>query len=458
MKKKCYIAFLVLVLTVSAALTGCKGAEKDVVSEELAEEETEEEETEDDLDSEKEEKDTEKDDEETEETEETDKDAEKIVPIKATRREIRDDMFVNETFGISFPITEDMNLLDDSKFLETLGVDTDSLEEGELLSAKEMENALNGILYDAVIFLAEDSNSNITISYENLDVTMNGNYPDERRFAKILEDDLEQQSPGLYNIKSRKTINIGDVQYLREDLEIKGSELKEIFCCRRVENYMVCITITYEEEKSQAAEDFIASLNADEEGGRGDISSAQSISGTVEDDYYINETFDIRFPITDNMSIMSASVMERAQGIGGQYLESEGIVSSEQLEKASDGTLYDLAIYLEDGVSNIAVCYENMDITSGGISTPDEEMYGKMLRFTLSRVDSFDYEFIEDSRVTLGGKEYYRMDFDVDIMGMDVHQIYIFRQVDNYMASFVITYRDGMEQQVEDFLDSITGI
>lgn len=455
MKKKCCIAFLMLTLTVSAILTGCTEAEREAVSEELVEEDTETEEA--DSEEEVKEKDKKEEDGESEE-EGKEKAGEKVVPIKATRGEIRDNMFVNETFGISFPITENMDLLDDSEVLETLGVDTDSIEEGEVVSAKEMEDALDGILYDAVIFWDRATNSNITVSYENLDVTMDGNYPDERRFAKILEDDLEQQSPGVYKIKSRKTVDIGDEQYLRVDLEMKGSELKEIFCCRRVENYMICITITFEEEKRQTAEDFIASLNTDGESGSEDVSSLQSVRGTVEDDFYTNETFGIRFPITDNMSIMSASDIETVQGIGNDYLESEGIVSSEQMEKASNGTLYDLAIYLEDGVSNISVCFENMDETNSGLINPDEERYGKILQYTLSRIDSFDYEFREDSNITLGGKEYYRMDFTVSAMGIDAYQVYIFRKEENYMVSFIITYQDGMEQQVEDFLDSITDV
>ena len=455
MKKKCYIAFLMMVLTVSTILTGCKGAGRDLVSEELAEvEETEE----DDLNQEKEESketDTEEDD---GENEETGKAGQKVNPIKAARGEIRDDMFVNETFDIRFPLTDDMTLLEDSEILEVLNADAGFLEEGAIASAKEMEDAAGGTLYDAVIYL--DDNSNVMLTYENMDVTMNGNYLDERRYVKHVKDALEQREPGKYEIKSQKTVTVGDIQYLRVDLKVEmgDNELKEIFYCRREENYMVCITVTFEEEERQTAEDFIASLNADGERGREDTSSARSISGTVEDGYYINETFGIKFPITDNMSIMSASDMEAVQGIGNEYLENEGIVSSEQMEKASNRTLYDLAVYLEDGVSNISVCYENMDITNAGIANPDEEMYGKILRFTLSRIDGFDYEFIEDSRVTLGEKEYYRMDFDVNVMGIDAHQVYIFRQADNYMASFIITYRDGMEQQIEDFLDSITGV
>ena len=150
--------------------------------------------------------------------------------------------------------------------------------------------------------------------------------------------------------------------------------------------------------------------------------------------------------------------MEAVQGIGNEYLENEGIVSSEQMEKASNGTLYDLAIYLEDGVSNISVCYEDLDITNGGIVNPDEERYGKILRYTLSRLEGFDYEFLEDSSITLGGRDYYRMDFDVNAMGIDAHQIYIFRREENYMTSFIITYQDGMEQQIENFLNSITDV
>lgn len=453
MKKKCYIAFLILTLTVSAVLTGCTGEKKEAVSEELVNEDGE---TEDD-DLEPEEEETKETDAGQEEKEaDKGKEKEEVVPIRATRGEVRDDMFVNETFGISFPLTKDMDRLDDLEVLEVLGADTDSMEEGEVVSAKEMEDALEGVLYDAVFFLDKGTSSNITVSYENMDVTMDGDYLDERHFAGLLKDDLEQQSPGMYKIKSQKTVVIGDVQYLRVDLEMKESELKEIFCCRRVENYMVCVTITFIEEKRQAAEDFIDSLGGSTEREKED--SSLSIQGTVEDGFYINETFGIRFPITDNMSIMSEREMEAAQGIGSEYLEDEGLISSEQMDEISGGVRYDLTVYLDDRLSNIIVSYEDLDITTSGSIKPDAETYGKALRFTFARLEDFGYEFCEDSTVTLGGKEYYRMDFDVDAMGVACHQIYVMRREENYMISFVITYRDGMEQQVEDFLDSITDV
>ena len=455
MKKKCYIAFLTVLLTVSTILTGCKGTERNAVSEEPAEVE----ETEEDLKPEEEkakETDTKETDTKEDGEEESGKAVEKVEPVNVVRGEVRDGMFVNETFDIRFPLTEDMTLLEDSEILEVLGADVGFLEEGATAAAQEMEDAAGGTLYDAVIYL--DDNSNVMLTYENMDVTMNGNYLDERRYVKHVKDALEQKSPGKYEIKSQKTVMVEDGQYLRVDLdvEMEGNELKEIFYCRRVENYMVCITVTFEEDKRQEAEAFIDSLNGSRESGTAD--SSHPISGAVEDGFYVNETFGIRFPITDNMSIMSAGDMEAVQGIGNEYLENEGIVSSEQMEKSSNGTLYDLAIYLEDGVFNSSVCYEDLDITNGGIVNPDEERYGKILRYTLSRLEGFDYEFLEDSSITLGGRDYYRMDFDVNAMGIDAHQIYIFRREENYMTSFIITYQDGMEQQIENFLNSITDV
>lgn len=444
MKKKCYIAILMLVLTASTILTGCKGAEREAVSEELVNEETEED------DSDKEEvKET-----DDGEKEKPDKGKETVVPVKATRGTVQNNMFVNETFGICFPVTEDMILVEDSEILEILGADAGFLEEGEAATAKEMEDALGGTVYDAVIYL--NGNSNVMISYENLDVTMDGNYPDERRYVKSVKDALDQKPSEKYEIKSQKTVAVGDVQYLRVDLnvETEGNELREIFYCRRVENYMVCITVTFEEEKRELAEAFIDSLNGDGEGSRADDS--RSVRGTVADGFYTNETFGIRFPITDNMSIMSERDMAHIQGAGSDYMENEGVASAEQMEKANSGTLYDLAIYMEDGVSTISVCYENMDITNPGLLNPDEERYGKMLKYTLSQIESLKYEFREDSKITLGGKEYYRMDFNVNAMGVNVNQIYIFRREENYMISFIISYKDEMEPQVEDFFDSIT--
>lgn len=458
MRKKCYIAFLMLALSVPMALTGCKGAEKEAVSEEPAEgdEETGKDDSEEEETKEEDREDAAKE----KEKEESSKDeaGEIVVPIKAARGEIRDNMFVNETFGISFPVTEDMEMIDDAEILEILGADAGFLEEGEAASVQEMEDAVGGTLYDAVIYL--DDNSNVMISYENMDVTMDGNYLNERRYVKGLKDALEQKSPGQYEIKSQKTVDAGDVQYLRVDLKVKleENELCEIFYCRRVENYMVCITVTFEEEKRQPAEDFIASLNSNGGNSGAVAASPQSVQGVVEDGYYTNETFGIRFPITDNMKVMGQREMDAVQGIGSDYMEEEGLITKEQIEKASGGTLYDVAVYLEDGVSNISVCYENMDITNGGIVDVDEELYGKILRYTLSRLEDFDYEFREDSTITLGGKEYYRMDFDVNAMGIDAHQVYVFRKEGNYMASFIITYHDEMEQQVEDFLNSVTDV
>lgn len=462
MKKKCCIAFLMLVLTVPAILTGCKGAkERETVSEELLE--TDEETKENDPEKEEaKEKDREEDADETGEDEKAGKNqaGEEVEPVKAARGKIRDNMFVNETFGISFPMSEDMILLEDSEILEALGVDTGFLGEGGVASPEEMEDAAGGTLYDAIIFLSDSDNSNVTIAYENMGITMDGDYLDERLYIRKVKDDLEQKAPGTYEIKSQKSVTVGDVRYLRVDLDVEadGNELKEIVYCRRVENYMVCITVTFEEEKRQTAEDFIASLNDDGQNGGADVFPDQSVKGIVEDGYYTNETFGIRFPITDNMNVMSQKEMEAVQGIGNEYIEEEGIISKEQIEKAGSKTLYDLAVYLDDGLSSISVCYENMSMTNGGMAQVDEEMYGKALRFTLSLLEGMDYEFKEDGTETMGGKEYYRMDFDVNAIGIDAHQIYIFRKEGDYMISIIITYQDGMEQEIDDFLDSVTDV
>lgn len=318
MKKKCYIAFLMLVLTVPMVLTGCKGAEKEIVSDELADEdeETEKDDTGEDEGKEKETEDTQ----EGGKKEKAGKEeaGEEVTPIKAARGEVKDDKFVNEVFGISFPLTEDMVLLEDSEILEGLGVDTGFLEEGAAASPEEMEDAVGGTLYDAIIFLNDGDSTNVMVTYENMDVTLNGDYLDERRYIKTVTDSLERESPGQYEIKSQKTVTLGDVQYLRVDLnvEMEGNELKEVFFCRRLENYMVCITVTFDEEMRQTVEDFIASLDDVGENGGADQSSSQSIEGTVENGYYTNETFGIRFPITDNMRVMGEKEMDTVQGIG----------------------------------------------------------------------------------------------------------------------------------------------
>lgn len=255
MKRKFLTLFLSLVLAASTILTGCSSDAEKVSTEDTTSESGEEiQEIEETAETEEEAE------EEPEAEEEAEKEETEEKTIEATRGIITDSMFVNETFGIVFKVTDDMTILSDEQMLEALGVGSDVMVEDGVASAKQIEQALQGTMYDVMIMFSDNA-SNVSVSYDNMDITCKGIYYDEEQYGQVLINMLGQMSSIQYDVVDESTIELGGKEYyrLKMSADYNGVKLEQTYLCRRQDNYMISIIIS-SQEGSQIEEEFFDSI------------------------------------------------------------------------------------------------------------------------------------------------------------------------------------------------------
>lgn len=267
MKHKFLTLFLSFVLAASTLLTGCSHAEKSLTEDAVSESGEETGETEENTETEKKaaeeagaEKEARKEtEEEAEKQAEAEKEAAEEETIEATRGTIKDGMFVNETFGIAFKVTDDMTILSDEQMLEALGVGSDIMADNGVATAKQIEQALQGTMYDVMIFFSDNA-SNVSVSYENMDITGMGIYFDEEQYGQMLINMLGQMSSVQYDVVDEDTVELGGKEYyrLKMSADYDGVKLNQTYFCRRQDNYMIGIIVS--SQSSDIEEEFMNSF------------------------------------------------------------------------------------------------------------------------------------------------------------------------------------------------------
>ena len=201
---------------------------------------------------------------------------------------------------------------------------------------------------------------------------------------------------------------------------------------------------TTTEEATEATNDDATSDDAS-----GD--SIQAERGTIdENNVYTNSTLGLSFTIDDNCTIYSDEQIMQLLGMGQDVLQDEVGLSAEQLEKAMNGTFYDVWFAYPDGVSNIYVAYENQSMT--GTLLYDESTYASSMKSQFEAVTSLGYTFDADTTETYAGQEYTCLNAHTT-QGID--QKVLLRKYKNYMICITISFPAGTTEIPERFLNSI---
>jgi len=272
MKKRIITVFLSLTFAASILLTGCSGGTESTSTKEAASEAEEEvrEPEEETQDQEKTDAGSETQKEDKEEigkkadaeagNEAEDKNEEEEEIIEATRGTVEDGMFVNETFGLAFAITDDMTVFSDEQMFEALGIGSDIMTEDGVATAEQIEQALQGTMYDIMIMFS-DNTSNVSVTYDNMDITCKGIHFDEEQYGQMLINMLGQMSSVQYEVVSEDTVELAGKEYYRLKLsaDYGGAILEQTYLCRRQDNYMVGIIISGQ-EGSPFEEEFLNSF------------------------------------------------------------------------------------------------------------------------------------------------------------------------------------------------------
>lgn len=226
MKKKLLALFLVASL-VCASFAGCGNSESDV---------------EDTSSTAVEENDAEEEEEETE-----------IMPQRGV---IADGAYTNEAFGISFPVADNLIVCTDEQIAQMLNMGQDMLAEDGTYDVEDMEEAMDGAIYDTVIMLS-DNQSNVMVMYEDLEETGAIAYTEEQ-YAKAVANQLEAMQSMGYESQGITTESIGGTDFTVMTMGANGYSQK--YYLHKVGGYMIEFITTFTEASEAEMNTFMSGV------------------------------------------------------------------------------------------------------------------------------------------------------------------------------------------------------
>lgn len=264
MKRKIAAVLLCLIMGVAVVFTGCSladiRADLDRDQEEQAQRMQELEEMREELreigqnvGAVPEEKQEETEPEETEPTETAEAET-----IEATRGSIENGMFLNETFHVSFPVSDDMVVFTDEQILQAMGMSADALVDNKVYTAKQMETAMAGSVFDTMIMMP-DGSSNFVVLYENLDVTAHGISVTESQYLQIVTNGVRQSVAEECSISEMEEVTVGGQEYTKVDIT-QSQGYVTTYLVRIQDNYVVSMIYTCVGGREEMREDFFQSM------------------------------------------------------------------------------------------------------------------------------------------------------------------------------------------------------
>lgn len=169
--------------------------------------------------------------------------------------------------------------------------------------------------------------------------------------------------------------------------------------------------------------------------------------GTVENNAFTNETFKISFPTTDTMRFLSDKEIADLIGLTTEHLTENEKFSAEQLETATNGTIYDAYVYLDELGSNVSITYRLTPYT--------EQQYAESTIQELTSLTSPKYTIDPITTAKYGGQTYTVISANTD---MGFNQKLLFRREGKYLITITLTIVEGQEALGEDFLNSLTEV
>lgn len=193
---------------------------------------------------------------ETMEPEGSEEPEDSVQPVRGT---LENGMFTNEVFHISFPVSDDMLVFTDEQIMQIIGMGTEVMEEAGIhYSAEQMEQAMQGTIYDTVIMMP-DGASNVMVLYENLDVTAQGMRFTEKQYLQIVIARISKMLGEESIVHEQETITIGGKDYTKVEVET-GQGYSQTYYIRNQENYMVGFLYTCVDGAEAAREEFFNSF------------------------------------------------------------------------------------------------------------------------------------------------------------------------------------------------------
>lgn len=182
--------------------------------------------------------------------------------------------------------------------------------------------------------------------------------------------------------------------------------------------------------------------------------------GHVENNKYVNSYFDFEMTIPTNWIIQTKDEMDHLAKTGtelftGDNSKLKAVVKATEINTAN----LLVAFQYERGASveynpSLMLIAENI-MNAPGIKTGSDYLFQsrKLLEQSQFKCDYIDKEFAKEM---INGTEFYKMNTEINYMGLKIKQLYYSTIVDRFSFSVIISYID--DQQKLDLLKSINSM
>lgn len=162
--------------------------------------------------------------------------------------------------------------------------------------------------------------------------------------------------------------------------------------------------------------------------------------GILTETGWESEWLGMRFVTGDGMVMSTEEELNEAMGIGQEMLSED--FNELQLKYAELNTVYEMMCTAPDQVTNVSVSIENVMVDI------DTDTFVDMFKATLGELSAMSMTFVNEGEdVTLAGKDFKKLQCEVDYEGITLLQDYYLAMQDSRAISIVITYLDEAEAE-----------
>lgn len=165
--------------------------------------------------------------------------------------------------------------------------------------------------------------------------------------------------------------------------------------------------------------------------------------GVMTEDGWESEWLGIRYTAPAGTAMTSEEDLNEMMGLGQEILSED--FNDLQLKYAELNTVYEMMCVSEDQVTNVMVTIEKLPIEM------EIDTYIESFEKTLSQVTTMTYSVVgKDEIITVGDKEFTRVECIADYSGVQIYQDYCLAIVEDRAVSITVTYID--EDAAENIL------
>lgn len=170
---------------------------------------------------------------------------------------------------------------------------------------------------------------------------------------------------------------------------------------------------------------------------------AEFTKGILTETGWESEWLGMRYVTSDGMVMSTEEELNELMGLSKEMLSED--FSELQLKYAELSTVYEMMCTASDQVTNVSVSIENVMVDI------DTDTFIDMFKATLSELSAMSMTIVNEGEdVTLAGKEFKKLQCEVDYEGVGILQDYYLAMRDGRAISIVVTYLN--EETAEELM------